>query len=154
MTADKTPLLEVRGVSKYFGNVIALKDVSVSVGDAHDDGQVFFFHLTRFELGGECVVGLVILGDDDDAARFAIKPMDDAGTRRAAAAAERAEVVGQRAGERALPMALGGVDDHSGPFVDDDDRIVFVEDVERDVLRSGAFAGRGDLVDDDDISVV
>jgi len=30
-TADKTPLLEVRGVSKYFGNVIALKDISVAV---------------------------------------------------------------------------------------------------------------------------
>jgi len=29
---DSTPLLEVRGVSKYFGNVVALKDVSVSVG--------------------------------------------------------------------------------------------------------------------------
>ena len=33
---DKVPLLETREVSKYFGNVIALKDVSVSV----DDGQV------------------------------------------------------------------------------------------------------------------
>jgi simple sugar transport system ATP-binding protein len=29
--ADTTPLLEVRGVSKYFGNVTAIKDVSVSV---------------------------------------------------------------------------------------------------------------------------
>ena len=28
-----TPLLEVRNVSKYFGNVVALKDVSVQVGD-------------------------------------------------------------------------------------------------------------------------
>ena len=27
-----TPLLEVRNVSKYFGNVVALKDVSVAVG--------------------------------------------------------------------------------------------------------------------------
>jgi simple sugar transport system ATP-binding protein len=32
---DPTPLLEVRNVSKYFGNVNALKDVSVSVG-AHE----------------------------------------------------------------------------------------------------------------------
>ena len=30
-TAEQTPLLEVRGVSKYFGNVIALKDISVAV---------------------------------------------------------------------------------------------------------------------------
>lgn len=31
-----TPLLEARGVSKYFGNVIALKDISIEV----NDGQV------------------------------------------------------------------------------------------------------------------
>jgi simple sugar transport system ATP-binding protein len=34
-TADGTPLLETRNVSKYFGNVIALKDISVQVG-AHE----------------------------------------------------------------------------------------------------------------------
>ena len=31
-TTDGTSLLEVRDVSKYFGNVVALKDISVSVG--------------------------------------------------------------------------------------------------------------------------
>ena len=30
---DTTPLLEVRHVSKYFGNVVALKDISVGVGE-------------------------------------------------------------------------------------------------------------------------
>ena len=30
-TAEQTPLLEVRGVSKYFGNVIALSDISLGV---------------------------------------------------------------------------------------------------------------------------
>jgi simple sugar transport system ATP-binding protein len=34
-TNGATPLLEVRNVSKYFGNVVALKDISVSVG-AHE----------------------------------------------------------------------------------------------------------------------
>ena len=34
-TNGSTPLLEVRNVSKYFGNVVALKDVSVQVG-AHE----------------------------------------------------------------------------------------------------------------------
>ena len=33
--SDQTPLLEVRNVSKFFGNVNALKDISVSVG-AHE----------------------------------------------------------------------------------------------------------------------
>jgi simple sugar transport system ATP-binding protein len=30
-TVEQTPLLEVRGVAKYFGNVIALKDISLGV---------------------------------------------------------------------------------------------------------------------------
>ena len=34
-TTTGTPLLEVRNVSKYFGNVLALKDISVGVG-AHE----------------------------------------------------------------------------------------------------------------------
>ena len=32
MSESATPLLEVQGVSKYFGSVIALKDISMSVG--------------------------------------------------------------------------------------------------------------------------
>jgi simple sugar transport system ATP-binding protein len=35
VTSNGTPLLETRNVSKYFGNVIAIKDISVSVG-AHE----------------------------------------------------------------------------------------------------------------------
>src|SRR5437667_1790736 len=35
-TANGAPLLEVRHVSKYFGNVIALKDVSAKVGAGVD----------------------------------------------------------------------------------------------------------------------
>jgi ABC-type sugar transport system ATPase subunit len=31
-TTNGAPLLEVRNVSKYFGNVVALKDISLSVG--------------------------------------------------------------------------------------------------------------------------
>ena len=74
-----------------------------------------------FELGGEGVVGLIVLGDDDHAAGVAVEAMDDAGAGWAAAAAEGAEVVGERAGECAVPMAFGRVDDHAGGFVDDDD---------------------------------
>jgi hypothetical protein len=44
------------------------------------------------------------------------------------------------------------MDDHAGPLVDDDDRIVFVENCQRNVLRLGSFAGRCDLIDDDDVA--
>ena len=121
-------------------------------GTPRHDGQVFFFHFARFELGCECIVGLVVFGDDDHAACLAIEAVDDSGARGAAAAAECAEMVGERAGERAFPVSLCRMDDHAGPLVDDDDRVVFVENIERDVLRRWAFAGHGDLIDDDDVS--
>jgi simple sugar transport system ATP-binding protein len=31
MSAEPTPLIDVQNVSKYFGNVIALKDISMAV---------------------------------------------------------------------------------------------------------------------------
>ena len=54
-------------------------DVAVAIGDAEHDGQIFFFHFARFELGREGVVGLIVFGDDDHAARFAVEAVDDAG---------------------------------------------------------------------------
>lgn len=105
-------------------------------------------------MGGECVVSLVVFGDDDHTARFAVEAVDDAGAGGAAAGAECAEVVGECAGECAFPMAFSGVNDHAGPLVDDDDRIVFVKNTERDLLRLGSFAGSCDLVDDNDATFV
>ncbi len=122
-------------------------DVAVVVEHAGDDGEVLFFDVTRFELLGQSVVGLVILGDGDDAAGVAIESMDDAGASGSAATAERGEVVGQSARESAFPMAFGRVDDHAGRLVEDDHRIVFVDNVEWDRLRRGAFARYIDLGD-------
>ena len=62
--------------------------------------------------------------------------------------------MGECAGERAFPVAFGRVDNHAGPFVDDDDRIIFVENVEWDVLRFGPLAGSSNLIDDDDAARV
>ena len=155
---DRRPGVRVFAANRFLfavRRVVAdrfVDDVPVAIGHAQHDGQIFLFHFARFELGGERVVGLVVFGDDDHAARFAIEPMDDAGPRRAAAAAECAEVVGECAGECAFPMALGRVNDHAGPLVDDDDRFVLVENRERNVLRRWPFARGSDLIDDDDVA--
>ena len=41
----------------------------------------------------------------------------------------------QRVDQRVLPVARGRVDDESRRLVDDDDRIVLIHDIERDLLR-------------------
>ena len=128
-------------------------DVAVELRHARDDRQVLLLDRAGLELGGERVVGLVVLGDDDHAARVAVEPMDDARPRRPAALAHRAEMMGQRPGERAVPMPLGRVDDHPGRLVHDDDRIVLVQDVERDVLRHGPFARHFELEHRDDVAL-
>ena len=126
--------------------------VAIEIGHADDDRQVFLFHLARFELGGQGIVRLVVLGDDDHAARVAVEAMDDTRARGAAAAAERAEVVSERAGQRSFPVAFGRMDDHAGGLVRRRSMcVVFVKNFERNVLRRGAFARDIDLLDGDDV---
>ena len=73
------------------------------------------------------------LGDDDDARRVAVEPVDDARPERAAAG-ELPEVEGERVGERARRHPGRGVDDEPGGLVDDDELFVFVDDVERNLF--------------------
>ena len=88
-------------------------EIAVAVGAAHDDGQVFFADGSVFELGGEVGVGGVVFGDDDCAAGVAVETVDNAGSCGAAMLAELVEVMDERAGERARPVAFGRVDDHA-----------------------------------------
>jgi len=46
-----------------------------------------------------------------------------------------AEVPSERVDECAVEVAVSGMDDHSGGFVDDKHLLIFVNDVEGDVLR-------------------
>ena len=55
---------------------------------AADDGVVNFFDLPSGELCREREVRLVVFGDDEAAAGFLVEPVDDAGPRDAADAAE------------------------------------------------------------------
>lgn len=121
--------------------------IAIELRRTDDDCQVFFFHDARLELLGQRIVRLIGLGDDNDAARVAIQPVHDAWARRTAASAEGREVVGQCARQRTLPMALRRVNDHPGRLVDDDDRVVLVQNLQRNVLRRGTFTRHVDLRD-------
>lgn len=69
-------------------------NIPVAIGHAEHNGQIFLFYFAGFELGRERVVGLIVFGDDDDAACLAVESMNDSGPRWAAAAAECAEMMG------------------------------------------------------------
>ena len=79
---------------------------------------------------------LVIFGDDEAAAGFLVEPVDDAGPRHAADAAQRAfAMMQQRVDERVFLVTGGGMHDEPGGFVDDEQRFVLEQNIERDFFR-------------------
>src|SRR6185437_4302403 len=95
------------------------------------------------ELLGESAMRLIGLGDDHQPARILVEAMHDAGPRHPADAREALAAMGdQRIDESSLPVAGAGVHDEAGRLVDHDQRVVLVEDVERDLLRTERGRGR------------
>ena len=87
-------------------------------------------------------MGAIVLGHDDQAAGVFVESVDDAGAQVAAGGGERLEAVEQRIDQRAaaarvVALARAGVDHHSGRLVDDREVGVFVDNVQRNVFRSG-----------------
>ena len=84
------------------------------------------------ELAGELLVRRVVLGDDHQARRAAVEPMDDARPLLAADAAQVVDMVEQGVDERAARVARGRVHDHAGRLVHDDQVVVLVDDRQRE----------------------
>ena len=125
--------------------------VGVSLGSAGDEGEVFLVDGALFELEGEVAVGLVVFGDQEEARGVAVQAVDDTGAVFAGDGGEgvvaKLEGVDQGAG----PVALGGVDDHAGGFVDDGEGFVFVDDFEGDVFGDWGVVGELGEPDADDV---
>src|SRR3546814_12552329 len=91
-----------------------------------------------------CSSDLVVLRGDDQAARILVDAVDDAGPRDAADARKLSRaMVEQRVDERAVEIARGGVDDHAGGLVDDDQMLILPGDDQIQVLR-GVMRRGGD----------
>ncbi len=85
----------------------------------------------------------VILGDDDQPAGFLVEPVHNSRAQLAAHIRQFAEAMQQRVDQRpAIAFVLGGacsgVHHHSRWLVDDSQVVIFIDDVERDVLCDGA----------------
>ena len=115
--------------------------VAIAVGAAGDDRKILFFDRPLLELSGQREMRLIGLGHHEHAAGVAVEPMHDPRPRRSPRAAERIEMKLQRAGERAGPMPLGRMNDHPRRLVDRRQTIIFVENIERDILGPGRVRG-------------
>src|SRR5262249_36760737 len=88
------------------------------------------------ELSGENAMGLVGLGHNEETARVLVEAMHNAWPRHAADARQARSAMGdKRVHERAVGIAGAGMHDETRGLVDDDDRLVLVDDVERNFLR-------------------
>jgi hypothetical protein len=86
------------------------------------------------KLPRELVVRGIVLRDDHQARRAAVKAMDDPWALFAAYATQILDVVQQRVDQRAAGMAGRWVDDHTGRLVHHDEVTILVDDLERQIL--------------------
>ena len=112
-------------------------DVSFGgIGNPMDDRAVDLADvIVRREILGERVHGDLRLGDDHHAGGVLVEPVHDARTRHAADAFEVGAMVQDGVHERAGVVSGRGMDDETGGLVENEDVVIFEEDVERDVLR-------------------
>lgn len=103
--------------------------------DSTYDGSVFFLHFAAFELAADFLMNLIVFGNQNYTGRIAIQTMYDAGSMTAGDIAERIEVKLQRTRQRALGVASPRMHDHIRLLVDHDDCVIFVQDIQRQILR-------------------
>ena len=94
--------------------------------------EIGLLHGARLKGFREFGVSEIVFGDDYRAARVFVQPMNDAGPQRVTALRKRLAAAEKRVDERAARVPCSGVNGHTGGLVDDDEVVVFVEDVERD----------------------
>ena len=106
---------------------------AIALNLAANDGMINFFHFAAGELGGKGEMGVVVFRDHKATAGFFIKAVDNSRPSNAADAAEFAFTMMQQGiYQRVLFMAESGMDDESRRLVHDQQRIIFVDDFERD----------------------
>ncbi len=90
------------------------------------------------ELRGQRAMGAVGFGGDHDTGRVLVEPMHDAGPTLAADAGQAVAAMGdQRVDQGSAGVAGGGMNDKSARLVDDDHRVVFEKNIERDGFAGG-----------------
>ena len=87
-------------------------------------------------LFGERKVGKIVFRHDQQSARILVDPVHDAGTDHAVDTGQRAlAVIQQRVDQRAVRIARRRVHDHTLRLVDDQQIVILVADIQRNILR-------------------
>jgi hypothetical protein len=129
-----------------------LDAAAVFVEESLSEGDVGLADGAFLKGFGELRVSEIVFGDEENAGGFLVEAMDDAGAERILGLRERLAAAEESVDEGALGNSCAGVNGHASGFVDSDEVIVFVEDIEGDGLRLG-FEGRtGQGVDLDRIA--
>jgi hypothetical protein len=103
-----------------------------------NESNVDFFHSSLAKSFAKFGMSGVVLGHKDHAGSFLVEAMDDAWTQGIARLGKRLTATEERVDERAGDCASASVNGHASGFVDDDDVLVFVKDIERDGFGFGA----------------
>ena len=115
----------------------------------HTSATYFFLDFAVVELPGQLGVRAVVLRHHHQAGRAAVEPVHDARPQLAADPAQIRDLMEQGVDERALRVPRGGMHDHAGRLVDDDDVRILINDVELDRFGLRRRAGRLRNIDDD-----
>src|SRR5262249_13524868 len=115
----------------------AFNVVAVAIEHSGGNRRIFLEDLAQLELHAQLAVGELILGDQDNAAGVTIEAENDAWPVFAAGRTEMSKVKLQSIDESSGPVPLGGVNYHVGWLVDHRQELVFIQDVEGNVLRNG-----------------
>lgn len=114
----------------------AFPGTGVTARAAENVGEVSFFSFTFAKLAAEFTVGGIIFGGHEQTGRFAIEPVNNPGAIGRAALGEPAGAVVQEGGGEGAGRATGArMDVHAGGFVDDENVIVLVQNLQRKILR-------------------
>lgn len=103
-------------------------------GVTNNDGKVLTFDGALDELVGEGFHGLVVLGNNHQAGGIPVYTVNDPRAPGAVDSGKIREKVQEGVDEGSIGIACGGVNDKPGLFVDDNDVIVVMDNVEGDVL--------------------
>ena len=113
---------------------MSLDRVGVKVRISPDQRAILFGDFAFFKLAAESTVNLIVFRDDDDARRVAVQSVDDARPELSGHVAELVKVKLQRAGHRSVIVASPRMHDHVGRFVENDQAVVFVKNLKRNVF--------------------
>ncbi len=102
-----------------------------------DEREIGFLNGTRAKGFGKFGVREIVFGDEDCAARIFVEAMNDSRAQRVAALRERLATAEKRVDERAARVPCSGVNGHASGFVDDDELVVLIKNIERDGFGFG-----------------